>query len=119
VDCGEEVSRSFVVAGCDGAVLLELADEVLDEVAFLVEVLVVIAGVLPVRFWRNDRCFPGVLEWLSHPLIGVEGFVGDQDSGLDGGKKSIGAVQIVGLACRKMKARRVAEGIDGDVYLGA
>jgi hypothetical protein len=33
VDCGEEISGSFVVAGGDGAVLLELAKEILDEVA--------------------------------------------------------------------------------------
>ena len=34
MDSGEEVSGRFVVAGGDGAVLLELAEEILDEVAF-------------------------------------------------------------------------------------
>jgi hypothetical protein len=40
MDCGEEISRGFVVTGCDGTILLEFAEEVLDEVACLVEVFV-------------------------------------------------------------------------------
>jgi hypothetical protein len=43
VDWGEEISRGFVVAGGDGTVLLELAKEILDEVAALVGVFVEIA----------------------------------------------------------------------------
>jgi hypothetical protein len=31
VDCGEEISGGFVVAGGDCAVLLELAEKILDE----------------------------------------------------------------------------------------
>jgi hypothetical protein len=33
MDCGEEISGGFIVASGDGAVLLELAEEILDEVA--------------------------------------------------------------------------------------
>jgi hypothetical protein len=36
VNCGEEISGGFVVTGGDGAVFLELAEEVLDEMACLV-----------------------------------------------------------------------------------
>jgi hypothetical protein len=36
MDCGEEISGGFIVASGDGAVLLELAEEILDEVACLV-----------------------------------------------------------------------------------
>ena len=32
VDGGEKVARSFVVAGCDGAILLKLGEEVFDQV---------------------------------------------------------------------------------------
>jgi hypothetical protein len=41
VDCGEEISGGFVVASGDGAVLLELAEEIFDEVARLVGFFVV------------------------------------------------------------------------------
>ncbi len=37
MDGGEEIARRFVVAGCDGAEVLELVEEPLDEVAFFVE----------------------------------------------------------------------------------
>ena len=37
VDGGEEIAGGFIIAGGDGAKLLELAEEVLDEVARLVE----------------------------------------------------------------------------------
>jgi hypothetical protein len=36
MDCSQEVPGGFVVTGGDGAILLELAVEVLDEVATLV-----------------------------------------------------------------------------------
>jgi hypothetical protein len=40
MDRGQEVSSGFVISSCDGAKLLELAVEVLDEMASLVELLV-------------------------------------------------------------------------------
>jgi hypothetical protein len=43
VDCGEKVSRGFVVASGDGAILLELAEEILDEMSRFIGVLVEIA----------------------------------------------------------------------------
>ena len=36
----EEVASSLVVAGGDGTVLLELGEEILDQLAYLVEVMV-------------------------------------------------------------------------------
>ena len=44
VDSGEEIAGGFVVAGGDGAELFEFAEEVLDQVARLVEVAVEIAA---------------------------------------------------------------------------
>jgi hypothetical protein len=37
----EEVPRGFVVAGSDGAILLESSEEVLDQMARLVQMLVI------------------------------------------------------------------------------
>lgn len=38
---GEEISRSFVVAGRNGAKLLESTEEIFDQVARLIEFLVI------------------------------------------------------------------------------
>ena len=43
MNCGEEVSGGFIVTGCNGAVFLELAEEVFDEMACLVGVFVEVA----------------------------------------------------------------------------
>ena len=58
MDSGEEVSGRLVVAGGDGAVLLELAEEVLDEVAGLVGVFVEIALNLAVALGGITTDFP-------------------------------------------------------------
>jgi hypothetical protein len=44
---GQEVGRVLLVAGGDAAELFELGEEALDEMAFLVEVLVVGNGAGP------------------------------------------------------------------------
>ena len=46
VDGGEEVTSSLIVAGGDGAEEFEFGEEVLDQVAGFVEVLVVDGGLL-------------------------------------------------------------------------
>jgi len=55
VNSGEEVRCGLVVTGGDGAELLELGEEVLDEVARLVEFSVEGAGQAAVRLWRDHR----------------------------------------------------------------
>src|SRR5260370_41834999 len=78
VDCCDEISGGVVVAGGDGAVLLELAEEILDEVACLVGVFVEIALNLAVALGRDhDRLSP-CKQRLSHPLVGIEGLVCQQ-----------------------------------------
>lgn len=58
MDSGEEISGGFVVAGGDGAVLLELTEEILDEVAALVGVFVGIALNLSVLLGGITNDFP-------------------------------------------------------------
>ena len=50
MDEGEEVSREFVEAGGDGAELLEFGEEVLDQMARLVQVFIIVARVFSVGF---------------------------------------------------------------------
>ena len=63
MDCGEEVSGGFVVAGGDSAILLELAEEVLDEISRLVDLFVVVALDFAIALRRD------------HPFVGIEGLV--------------------------------------------
>lgn len=59
MDSGEKITRGLVVAGCDGSELLELAKEILDQMACLVEVLVIKALVRAMAFRRYDRSLAG------------------------------------------------------------
>jgi hypothetical protein len=58
MDAGEEVSGGLVIAGRDRSVLLELAIEVLHEVAGLIQFLFVEALNLSITLGRNDELFP-------------------------------------------------------------
>ena len=52
-------------------------------------------------------------------MVGVVGFVGQQDIGFHEGQKCVGAVQIMGLARRQEEADGIAQSIDQGVDLGA
>ena len=77
------------------------------------------AGLLAIALRWDDHLLSRGRERLDHPLVGVEGFVGDQRVGLHVGQQLVGADQIVGLAAGQMEADRIAEGIDQGVDLGA
>ena len=55
MDGGEEISGGFVVARSDGAELLELAEEILDEMARLVHLFVEETREFAVALGRDDR----------------------------------------------------------------
>ena len=118
MDSGEEVACELVVARGDGAELLELAEEVLDQVACLVEVLVVGARYRAIDLGRDHRDLVGGGERLDHPGIGVERLVGEQGVGGERGQEGVGTLQVVRLARREQEADRVAERIDQGVDLG-
>ena len=103
----------------DGSELLELAEEVLDEVALPVDLSIIVARVRSCGFGRNDRSDAGGAEWLDDPLVGVEGAIGEQEAGLQTGQESVSAVQIVSLAGCEQKLGRSAVGVDEGVDLGA
>ena len=71
----EEVAVGFVVTGCDGAELLEPGEEVLDQVARFVEVVIVVSG------HRDRRKIGGAAaSWLFPRLFSGRGWM----RGLDG-----------------------------------
>lgn len=119
MDCGEEVSRGFVVARDDGATLLELAEEILDEVARLVRLFVVVTLDFAVALGRDDDGFSSGKQWLDDTFIGIEGLVSRQGVGCHVGQQRVGALQIMGLARRQQKFQRITQRVGKRVNLGA
>ena len=116
---GEKVSRGFIIPCGNGAKLLQPTEEVLDQVARFVELLVVVALRFAAGFWRNHSAFASCGKRLKHALISIKGPIGDYGIGFDRRKKGIGTIQIVGLARREMEAGWVAQRIDCGVDFGA
>jgi hypothetical protein len=119
MDGCQEISRGFVIAGGDGAELLEFGEEILDEVTRFVKLLVILALVLAIGFGRDDGALAGSFERLDDTLVGVETFVGDHDVGRDLRQQDVGAVEIAGLSGREREAGRIAQSIDRRIDLGA
>lgn len=119
VDSCQEVACGFVVAGCDGSVLLEPDEEILDQMPFFVDMPVKLPRRLPVGPGRDDGRFSSLGERLDHALVSIECLVGDQRIGLHIGQQSVGTDQIMGLAARQMEADRVSKGVDQRVDLRA
>jgi hypothetical protein len=118
MDSGEEVLGGFVVARGNGAELLELGEEILDQVPGLVELAIVVPRSLAVLSRGDDRRFASRCERLDDPLVGIKGLVGNQRIGRDGRQQAIGPDEIVGLAARQGKANRIAERIHQRMDLG-
>ena len=100
-------------------ILLELAEEILDEVARLVGILVETALDLAVALgWDHDRLSP-CQQGFDYPFIGIEGFVCQQGLGRHAGQQRVGAFQVMGLARRQNEVQRIAQGVDQRMNLGA
>jgi len=119
IDGREEVAGGLVIARCDRAELLEPGEEVLDQMACLVEVAVIGPRRAATGLWRDHDGLAGGRQRLDDPLVGIEGLVGDQCFGLHVGQQVIRTVEIMRLTARQMKANRVAERIDQGMDLGA
>ena len=90
MDGGEEVSGGLVIAGRNRSVLLELAIEVLHEVARLVHFLIVEALNLSIAPGRDHEPFSCREQRLDDALIGIESLVCQQGVGLHPGQKPFG-----------------------------
>ena len=119
VDSREEIDGAFVIAGCDGAKLLEFGEEILDEVTRFIELFVVLALMLAIGFWRDDGALASFVERLDNTLVGIEAFVGDHNVGLDLRQQDVGAVEIAGLSGCEREAGWIAQSINRRIDLGA
>ena len=118
MDAGQEASCSLVVAGGNGPELLELGEEVLDEVAGLVEVFVEGARCLPGFPRWDDGRLAGLGQRFEHPLVRIERLVGNECLGLKLREQHIGASQIMLLTTGQVKTDRIAKRIHQGVDLG-
>ena len=97
--------------------LLEFGEEVLDQVACLVGVLVEGPGHSAVRLGGDHNGFASRRQRLDDRCVGIESFVGNQQIGLHGWQQVVGADQIMGLSAGQEEGDRVAERIDQGVDL--
>jgi hypothetical protein len=118
VDGGKEIACGFVVARCDCSELFEFTEEILDQVALLVELWVEFAWRQAIWSRRDYGRFPSCRQRFEHPAIGIIGSVGDQQIGLHMRQQCISAGQVVRLPWGQQKAQRIAEGIDQGVDFG-
>jgi len=119
IDGTEEVSRCFVISGCDGAVLFQPGKEVFDQMPSFVEMFVVRALHVAVCPGRDDDLFTRVFQWLNDPFIRIMGFIGNHGLRRDVGQQRIGTFQVTGLPRREVKSGGIAQGIDGGMDLHA
>src|SRR3954462_10484962 len=118
VNAGQEASCGFVRAGGDGPKLFELGEEVLEQMPGLVEVCVEGARCRPGLPRWDHGCLAGLGQRFEHPLVGIEGFVGNERLGLKFREQRIGSSQVMLLTTGEMKADRIAERIHQGVDLG-
>lgn len=111
MDGGEEVTGGFVVASCNSSELLELCEEVLDQVAGLVEVAVMVALDHTVFPGRDDNRFPRRLQGQDDPLIGIIAPVSQHRVRFEAREQNVGAVEIASLTAREHEGNRVAQSV--------
>ena len=71
----------FIVAGGNGAVLLEFSEEVFDKVAGFVKFLVIFTLDFTIGFGWDDSGFSHSRQWCEHSFIGIIGFIGKDNIG--------------------------------------
>ena len=119
MDGGKEIPGGFVVAGCDRPELLELAEEILDQVALFVEFSIEFARPHAVWSRRDDGGFASRRQRVEYSAIGIEGPICDQQVGGHMRQQRIGPGQVVRLSRRQQEAQRIAERVDQRMDLGA
>lgn len=96
---------------CDASEFFEFREEILDEMAPLIDLRVKLRWRSAIGFWRDDGCDPGLGQILSHP-IGVKGPVGEHLAAGQAFKERFGSSQIMGLSGQKSELHQRAEGVD-------
>ena len=107
----------LVVARRDGPVLLEFAEEALDEVALAIEGKIGFAGLAAIGFRRDDGRDAALSERRDQ-RVGVIALVGEECVRLDLIEQRHRLCDVVRLPRRQRQRHGVAERIDDGVNLG-
>ena len=109
------LTGSLAVSSGDGAKELELGEEPFNQMASLVEFLVVIVQ-LAIDLGRDHGNSAGLLPRDQHMWVCVEALVAEQNVRVQLRQQCVvGPFQIASLSGSKMKSNGVAEGVDGGV----
>ena len=119
MDSGEKVSGSLIITGRDSSELLQLADEILDQMARLVHLSIKIARHLAAALGWDYWVFPRRHEGFDHAFIGIEGFVGQQGIGFHLRQEHVGTFKIMRLTTSQEEGKRIAKCIDHEMDLCA
>ena len=111
------VAGEFVVARCDGAIILQRAEEAFDEIALAIEGKIGLALLLPVGFGGDHRRDLALFECRDQ-RVAIVALVGEKCTRLDPVEKRFGLRDIGSLSRRDRERDGVAEGIDDGVDLG-
>src|SRR5271166_4474123 len=114
---GKESVCELIVAGGESAVLLELVEEALDEIALTVEGEIGFARLAAIGFRGDDGRDATLLERLDQ-RVGVIALIGENGFGLDLVEQRHRLCDIGRLARRERQRHGVAERIDDGVDLG-
>ena len=68
---------------------------------------------------RDNGGFSGPRQWLEDAIVGIIGFVGDQDLGGHLRQQRIGAGEIMSLSRGQQEAQRIEERVDQSMDFGA
>lgn len=114
-ESAREDAFGFIIAGGDGAILLERGEDILDEVSAFIEMGVIVARRFAVGAWRDHHVLSCRPQGRDEPGVGIVAFVGQH--GADGiilqdiGQKSIRALEIAGLPGADVDIDRIAQRI--------
>lgn len=119
MDGCEAVTSGFALASGDCPELLQPGEEVLDQMAWPVEVAIVVARRPSICFRRDHHGFADRRQGLNEPFVGIEGFIGDGRVGLHVRQQMVSTDQVVCLAAGQEGADRIAKGVDQGMDFGA
>ena len=116
-DASQECAGEFVVARCDGAIILQGAEEAFDKVALAIEGEIGLALLLPVDLGGDHRRDVPIFERRDQ-RVGIVALVCEQGTRIDPVEKRLSLRDIGSLPRRDRQRDGIAEGIDDGVDLG-
>ena len=117
MDEGGEALVSFIVAGCNTAVLFEVTEEVLDQVTPAIHYEIAVNRCLTIGLWWNNSTCATSIKFGSKRVV-VETFVADESVEGDPFNQRRNPDTVVALARKQDETGQIAEPVDKSHDLG-